>query len=85
MSGDGGEYVANLRALAQSVPRLEAVNADLRQELAEARAEKEKLRDSLNWLVHLCHGCSKGGDEYSPPSDSEWKTCLKEAEELLDD
>lgn len=46
--------------------------------------QEEALWEMLNWLVHLCHGCSKGGDETSPPSESEWQECLGDAEELLE-
>ena len=45
----------------------------------------ERLRKVLNWLVHLHHGVSKGGDETSPPSDNEWKECLEEAMKVLAD
>ena len=44
---------------------------------------EERLRDALNWLVHLHHGVSKGGDETSPPCDDEWKQCLQEAKDIL--
>ena len=44
---------------------------------------EKRLRDALNWLVHLHHGMSKGGEETGPPSDDEWKQCLREAEDVL--
>ena len=72
--------LAEARAMAKAENKTAKVHFE---GMIEAGKVIKQLRDSLNWLVHLCHGCSKGGDEYSPPSDSEWKTCLKEAEELL--
>jgi len=47
-------------------------------------SNEERLRDALNWLVHLHHGVSKGGEETGPPSDDEWKQCLQEAKDALD-
>jgi len=47
-------------------------------------SNEERLRDALNWLVHLHHGVSKGGEETSPPSADEWKQCLQEAKDALD-
>jgi len=46
-------------------------------------SNEERLRKALNWLMHLHHGVSKGGEETSPPSDDEWKQCLQEAEDVL--
>ena len=54
--------------------------------------EKRLLRDALNWLVHLHHGVSKGGDVIDeetgeripiPVTDSEWKAALEEAKAAL--
>ena len=52
-----------------------------------------ELRDALNWLVHLHHGVSKGGDVIDeetgervpiPVTDSEWRAALQAAEQALD-
>ena len=47
-------------------------------------SNEKRLRDALNWLVHLHHGVSKGGERTGPPSDDEWKQCLQEGKDVLD-
>jgi len=49
---------------------------------------EEKLRDALDWLVHLHHGVSKAGQDpetgaYYPVTDEEWKAALEEAKQAL--
>ncbi len=51
--------------------------------LQQEREKAEKMRAALVWLLHLHSGVSKGGDEYSPPSDAEWRDALHSAEEAI--
>jgi hypothetical protein len=55
-----------------------------REDLEAWAAEREELReacaavnDALYWLLNLHHGVSKGGAEYSPPSNQEWTEALE--------
>ena len=52
-----------------------------------SRDEYKRLKDCeehLEWLVNLHHGVSKGGPDYSPPSDAEWEYALVESRRLVD-
>ena len=51
------------------------------------------LRDALNWLVHLHHGVSKGGDYIDPETGDrlpvsvtaeEWEAALEKAKQALE-
>ena len=45
---------------------------------ARMAAWAERAHGSLNWLLHLHHGVSRGGPEFEPPCDQEWTNCLDE-------
>lgn len=46
----------------------------------EARAERDRLREALNWLVHLAHGIGKAGGE---PESDEWDAAWEQGKAAL--
>jgi hypothetical protein len=46
-------------------------------EREELRETCKAVNDALYWLLNLHHGVSKGGAEYSPPSNQEWTEALE--------
>ena len=42
--------------------------------------EEERLRQALNWLLHLHYGVGKDG---GPPSDAEWVSALEFAKSAM--
>jgi len=57
-----------------------ACEANRQPASAENSAEISKLREVLNWLLHLVNGVGKSGDS---PTDEEWSAAWADAEKAL--
>lgn len=57
---------------------------DYSKRAADARlvAAAPELLEALDWLLHLAHGCSKGG-QYCPVTDEEWTDAWGEAKAAI--
>lgn len=79
------QVTAEARHMMGRISKGRQFDEERRQYVAGLEAQLAQMREALEWLVNVCHGQSKGGDEFSPPSDDEWKEAIKDGEKALTD
>ncbi len=74
-----------------TISELRANQARLGMDREKARSRLKELEtaliatdDALYWLLNLLHGMSKGGPEFSPPSNAEWTGAIGQGKEAHD-